>query len=729
MPPEKNNRVQKIEDFLLNPDKVVFESIQEFSEALKVLLPILQGINIDELQTLQGADGVTPQRGVDYFTQEDIDAIEAFILERLPRAGIEYATLQQTIEMVKEEVAKIPRIKGDKGEPGAPGRPGKDGENGSPDTGTDIVSKLRKLSKNQRLKISDIRGLDNLLVEHKESIDELFTQVDRISSMQITIPNQSGGTGGTGTVTSVSVVNANGFTGSVANATTTPAITISTNVTGLLKGDGTALSAAVAGTDYVAPGAITTSGLTMSTAHLLGRTTASTGAIEQISIGSGLSLSAGILSATGGGGGTISGTISTGQVAFGTDTDTIGGENDFFYNATDNRLGLLTNAPTHSLTLGSTATGIALYNTSDQTTNYERVLSAWNSNIYKIRPQAGGTGTVRAIQIGQDSGNLSVASTGITTITNTTNQASNQVLVLQGDRTNPATNDEIYQSFVMSDSAGNQDEFARISTLTSDATSGAEFGRLRFSVAVAGSISSRMELISSALRPASDGLINLGTASNSFGGVFLSSGAALNFANGNSVITHSSGVLNVTTGDLRVTTAGTNSASVVTNAGAQTLTNKTISVDDNTVSGIAASSFVLSNGSGNIDGSAAQKAIPSGAVLGTTDAQTVTSKRIQPRTASSTTASTLTPDLSSANVYFRTTQTATLTIEAPIGTPVIGETIMLYISAAGAQTVNWNATYIPFGAALPTTTVAGKTLMVSAQYNGTNWSTLTAVQI
>jgi hypothetical protein len=59
---------------------------------------------------------------------------------------------------------------------------------------------------------------------------------------------------GSGTVTSVSVVSANGLAGTVANATSTPAITLSTSITGVLKGDGTALSAATAGTDYVAPG-------------------------------------------------------------------------------------------------------------------------------------------------------------------------------------------------------------------------------------------------------------------------------------------------------------------------------------------------------------------------------------------------------------------------------------------------------------------------------------------
>lgn len=51
-------------------------------------------------------------------------------------------------------------------------------------------------------------------------------------------------TGGTGTVTSVSVVSANGLAGTVATPSTTPAITLSTTVTGILSGNGTAISAA-----------------------------------------------------------------------------------------------------------------------------------------------------------------------------------------------------------------------------------------------------------------------------------------------------------------------------------------------------------------------------------------------------------------------------------------------------------------------------------------------------
>jgi hypothetical protein len=58
---------------------------------------------------------------------------------------------------------------------------------------------------------------------------------------------------GTGTVTSVSVASANGFAGTVATPTVTPAITLETTLTGILKGNGTAMSAAAAGTDYLAP--------------------------------------------------------------------------------------------------------------------------------------------------------------------------------------------------------------------------------------------------------------------------------------------------------------------------------------------------------------------------------------------------------------------------------------------------------------------------------------------
>jgi hypothetical protein len=75
-------------------------------------------------------------------------------------------------------------------------------------------------------------------------------------------------------------------------------------------------------------------------------------------------------------------------------------------------------------------------------------------------------------------------------------------------------------------------------------------------------------------------------------------------------------------------TAAVAGTDYVSASSTDTLTNKTISVDSNTVSGIAASSFVLSNASGYIDGAASQKAIPTGDVVGTSDSQTLTSKTV-----------------------------------------------------------------------------------------------------
>jgi hypothetical protein len=73
-------------------------------------------------------------------------------------------------------------------------------------------------------------------------------------------------------------------------------------------------------TGVAVSGSITTSGLTQSTARMLGRTSASSGAVEEITIGSGLTLAAGTLSASGSGPGGSTGDYqinSTGTFAAG----------------------------------------------------------------------------------------------------------------------------------------------------------------------------------------------------------------------------------------------------------------------------------------------------------------------------------------------------------------------------------------------------------------------------
>jgi hypothetical protein len=123
-------------------------------------------------------------------------------------------------------------------------------------------------------------------------------------------------------------VSANGLAGTVANATTAAAITLTTSVTGVMKGNGTAISAAVAGTDYLAPpsgtaiqkansgGALANAvagtdyaPATSGSAILYGN---GSGGFSNVSIGTGVTFAGGVLSATG------TGTVTSVDVSGGT---------------------------------------------------------------------------------------------------------------------------------------------------------------------------------------------------------------------------------------------------------------------------------------------------------------------------------------------------------------------------------------------------------------------------
>ena len=90
-----------------------------------------------------------------------------------------------------------------------------------------------------------------------------------------------------GTVTAVSVNSANGLAGTSSGGAT-PALTLSTTVTGVLKGNGTTISAATAGTDYAAA-------TTGTSAQLLANN--GSGGFSNVTVGSGLNLATGTLTA------------------------------------------------------------------------------------------------------------------------------------------------------------------------------------------------------------------------------------------------------------------------------------------------------------------------------------------------------------------------------------------------------------------------------------------------
>jgi len=108
---------------------------------------------------------------------------------------------------------------------------------------------------------------------------------------------------------------------------------------------------------------------------------------------------------------------------------------------------------------------------------------------------------------------------------------------------------------------------------------------------------------------------------------------------------------------------------------------------------------------------------------------TLTNKRIQPRSSTSATGD-ITPNLGTANVWQRTAISGTIAINAPTGTPVLGEVIHIILKDNGtSRTLNWNATYKAMGEALKTSTTINKRMEAIAVYDGTDWLTSTVNEV
>ncbi|MEK7140631.1 MAG: hypothetical protein AAB815_02480, partial [Patescibacteria group bacterium] len=136
---------------------------------------------------------------------------------------------------------------------------------------------------------------------------------------------------------------------------------------------------------------------------------------------------------------------------------------------------------------------------------------------------------------------------------------------------------------------------------------------------------------------------------------------------------HSTGLLTMGTGDLRVTTAGTNTASVVTVGGTQTITNK----------------------------------------------------RMEPRivsAASYTTDTGTSLSVATTDIFVITAQAGALLFNNPSGTPVQGQKLIIRIKDNGtARALTYGTEFrASSDLALPTTTVLSKTLYMGFIYNITD---------
>lgn len=226
---------------------------------------------------------------------------------------------------------------------------------------------------------------------------------------------------GSGSVTSVGLSMPGGFNVTNSPVTGTGTLTVSTTLSGLIKGDGSGFSAATAGTDYAAASHTHTgsqiTGITGS--RLLGRFASTAGAGQEIQVSTGLNLDSatGILTATGSGG-TVTNISTTAPISGGpiTGTGTISHANSGVVAAT---YGNSTTIPVFAVN----ATG--------------HVTSVTDTAITGFLPLSGGTltGSLSGTSLTL-SGDLTV--NGTTTNINTTNLVVEDKNVVIGDVTTPS---------------------------------------------------------------------------------------------------------------------------------------------------------------------------------------------------------------------------------------------------------------------------------------------------
>ncbi len=146
------------------------------------------------------------------------------------------------------------------------------------------------------------------------------------------------------------------------------------------------------------------------------------------------------------------------------------------------------------------------------------------------------------------------------------------------------------------------------------------------------------------------------------------------------------------------------SGTVVGNSDTQTLTNKTIALGSNTVSGTIAQF---------------NTAVTDADFATLAGTETLTNKRVTPRVSTTTSSATPTINTDNVDIYGLTAQAADITSFTTnlSGTPTDGQKLWIYIVGTAARAITWGASFEASTVALPTTTVTTNRLDVGFVWN------------
>jgi hypothetical protein len=107
-----DGKMEKLQMFAQNPELAMFDLLDEMNEKLSTCVEALRDLDLSEVETIKGDK---PEKGVDYFTEDEVDQIKELIAEEVtpikgvhyfdgekPERGMDYDTEEDKTELWKE---------------------------------------------------------------------------------------------------------------------------------------------------------------------------------------------------------------------------------------------------------------------------------------------------------------------------------------------------------------------------------------------------------------------------------------------------------------------------------------------------------------------------------------------------------------------------------------------------------------------------------------------------